>query len=396
VRIDLAWGARESNQVGTDEFLQYCERLGTAPYVCVNLGTGSLDEARNWVEYCNIEKGTYWSDLRRKNGREQPYRVKYWGLGNEMDGSWQMGHKNADDYGKYALEAAKLMKWIDPSIKLIVSGSSDYGGDWIHWNRTVLNYLKDHTDYISLHRYVGNPDNDFYKYMTVTIPAEQSIRIVENQIREVMTKSGRKEPIYIAFDEYNVWYRAGAREQYEEQYTLEDALVIAQFLNVFVRNAQVVKMANMAQLVNILAPMITSSQGLFYQTIFYPMALFANNTKGTALQAYVDGPTFSTDKYKDNPFLDVSVSFVAADKLLVINVVNRHKDQTVATDIISQNGPFTGKATVHEVNGKDIKDVNDMQVQRVKPVQKEIPVKGNTLTYSFPAHSFTQILMHVE
>ena len=396
VRIDLAWGARETNQVGTDEFLQFCERLGTNPYICVNLGSGTPEEARNWVEYCNIGKGSFYSDLRRKNGRELPYQVKIWGLGNEMDGDWQIGHKNAEDYGKYALEAAKMMKWIDPSIKLVVSGSSDYGGDWIYWNRTVLNYLKDHADYISLHRYVGNQGNDFYKFMTTTIPAEQSIKIVENQIREVMTRSGRKEPIHIAFDEYNVWYRAGSREQFEEKYNLEDALVIAQFLNVFVRNAQVVKMASMAQLVNILAPMITSKDGLFYQTIFYPLALFSNNTKGTAIQTFVDCGTFSTDEFKDNPYLDVSAAYDRENKELIVNVVNRNRDQAVNTDILSQFGGFSGKARISEVNGKDIKDVNDFQNQRVKTAVKEFPVKGTTFTYSFPAHSFTQIIVKIE
>ncbi len=396
VRIDLAWGAKESNQIGTDEFLQYCERLGTAPYLCVNMGTGTLDDARNWVEYCNIDKGTFYSDLRRKNGRELPYQVKFWGLGNEMDGDWQMGHKNAEDYGKYALEAAKMMKWIDPSIKLVVSGSSDYGGDWIFWNRTVFTYLKDHADYISLHRYVGNSGNDFYKFMTTTIPAEQSIKIVENQIREVMTKSGRKEPIHIAFDEYNVWYRAGITQQLEEKYTLEDALIVAQFLNIFVRNAQVVKMANMAQLVNVIAPMIATKDGLFYQTIFYPLALFANNTKGTAIQTFTDCATFSTDEYKDNPYLDVSAAYNQENKELIVNVVNRNKDQAINTDILSQFGSFSGKARISEVNGKDLKDVNDMQSQRVKTVAKEISVNGTTFTYAFPAHSFTQILIKLE
>jgi len=396
VRIDLAWGARETNTVGTDEFLKYCEKVGVEPYLCVNMGTGGLDEARNWVEYCNVESGTYYSDLRRKNGREEPYKVKFWGLGNEMDGDWQMGHKNAEDYGKYALEAAKLMKWIDPTIKLVVSGSSDYGGDWIYWNRTVLTYLKDHADYISLHRYVNNSSNDFYKFMTSTIPAEESIKIVENQIREVMTRSGRKEPIAIAFDEYNVWYRSWIGEQLEEKYNLEDALVVAQFLNVFVRQAQVVKMANMAQIVNVIAPMITTKDGIYYQTIFYPLALFANNCHGTALQVFTDCGTFSTDKYKDVPYLDVSAAFDQDKKQLIVNVVNRNKDQAVTTDLLSQYGNFTGKAIIHEVNSKDIKDMNDINNQRVKTVTREIAVSGTKITCSFPAHSFTQMIIQMQ
>lgn len=191
-RIDLAWGFRESNAFGTDEFVEWCRRADTEPYFCVNLGTGTMDEARNWVEYCNVEKGTYWSDLRRRNGYEKPHKVKYWALGNEMDGQWQMGHKNAEDYGKFALETAKLMKWIDRDIKLVVAGSSDYNGNWIDWNRTVLEYLKNHADYIALHNYVENRSNDYYKFMATTRFAEKAIRITEGLIAEAMTKAERK------------------------------------------------------------------------------------------------------------------------------------------------------------------------------------------------------------
>ena len=156
-RKDLAWGNVETNEVGTDEFLKFAAAAGMEPYFCVNMGTGSLDEARNWVEYCNAKQGLYYSDLRAKNGHPEPYKVKYWGLGNEMDGEWQIGHKNAEDYSKFALEAAKMMKWSDDSIKLIASGSSNYVRDWAEWDRTVLNYLHEYIDYISLHHYSRDP-----------------------------------------------------------------------------------------------------------------------------------------------------------------------------------------------------------------------------------------------
>src|SRR6202162_4236491 len=117
-----------SNRFGTDEFLKYCERVGAEPYLCINAGLGSVDEARKWVEYCNEPGNTFWAQQRRKNGRDKPWGVKIWGLGNEIDGPWQLGHKNAEDYAKFALEAAKGMRRVDPSIKLIASGSSNFGG----------------------------------------------------------------------------------------------------------------------------------------------------------------------------------------------------------------------------------------------------------------------------
>jgi len=155
-RLEMAWGTVESNRFGTHEFLQYCEMMGTEPYICCNLGTGTWEEAQQWVEYCNSKEDTAMTRLRKQNGRAEPWKVTYWGLGNEMDGPWQMGHRSADDYGKFALEAAKLMKWTDPNVKLIAAGSSNYnaGSDWTGWNRTVLEYLKHHADYLSLHMYV--------------------------------------------------------------------------------------------------------------------------------------------------------------------------------------------------------------------------------------------------
>ena len=396
VRIDLAWGAHETNRIGTDEFLAFCKRMNIEPYICVNLGTGSLDETREWVEYCNVEKGTYFSDLRRKNGTQEPYKVKFWGLGNEMDGPWQMGHKNAEDYGKYALEAAKLMKWIDPEISLVASGSSNYGGDWINWNRTVLDYLKDYVDYISLHLYVGNRDNNYYKFMTSTLDLERNIHIVKNEITEATIKAHRTNPIYIAFDEYNVWYRAFTEQKLEEVYDLEDALVVAQFLNTFIRNADIVKMANMAQLVNVIAPMMIKNDSLYYQTIFYPLQLFANNCFGKSLDVYVDCNKFSTTDHKDVPYLDVSSAFDNTNRELIINVVNRNKDSAISTDIICQEGKLTNDAVVYTINGKDIKDINSTGEQKVKTISSNLKISGNKFNYDFPAHSFTMIKIKME
>src|SRR5271167_1445587 len=159
-RPDHAWGALETNRFGTDEFLNFCQRIGTQPYLCINAGLGSVDDARQWVEYTNETRDTYWARQRRKNGHEQPWDVKIWGLGNEIDGPWQLGHKNAEDYAKFALEAAKAMHRQDDSIKLIASGSSNFGADWIGWNRTVLETLKPEITYLSLHTYIGNEAND--------------------------------------------------------------------------------------------------------------------------------------------------------------------------------------------------------------------------------------------
>lgn len=393
---ELAWNTIETNQVGTDEFLQFAERVGTQPYIPVNLGTGSLDDARNWVEYCNSDTGTYYANLRARNGRVAPYAVKYWGLGNEMDGSWQMGSKNADDYGKYALEAAKLMKWVDPNIKLTVCGMSYWASNTPDWNRTVLNHLKGYADYISLHFYFGDRTNNYLEYMASMREPENEIKQTEAIINEVRFKHRIDKPIYIAFDEYNVWYRTGVEEKLEEKYNLQDALAIASFLNSLIRNAHIVKMANIAQLVNVIAPMMITGDKLWKQTIYYPLQLFAKNTKGDALSTFVQCDTFNTERYKGVPYLDVSSAYDSASHMLILNVVNRHPSRVIEASIDNQFGSFDSKGSSFEVNGAGLKEENSVSEQKVKIVEKNFNTQAQRIVYSFPAHSFTQLLVRIK
>ena len=388
VRMELAWNARESNRFGTDEFIDWCRKAGVEPYICVNMGTGTLDEARYWVEYCNIDGGTYYSDLRKKNGHDVPHKVKYWGLGNEIDGPWQMGHKNAEDYGKFALEAAKLMKWTDPEIKLIASGSSYFVGDWVDWNRTVLKYLRNHVDYISLHTYVGNRDNDYYEFMSQSMNVEKRIKILEGIIREVLHDKPEKK-IYIAYDEWNVWYRASGEEGIEERYNLEDALVVASFLNAFVRNAHIVKIANLAQLVNVIAPIYTSKEGQFLQTTYYPIALFARHCRVKSIQPVVQCESYEKGEFKSVPLLDVSASY--SDGYLVLNVLNRSMDKPIDTKIESGPGNFGAAGEVYEVNGPALNSINSFEETNVGIAQKSVTASGKEFRYTFPPHSFTLI-----
>ena len=410
-RMELAWARLETNEFGTNEFIKYCRSVGSEPYLSVNMGTGTIEEAQWWVEYCNVKDGPYYAELRKKHGFPEPYDVKYWSLGNEMDGDWQMGHLNAEDYSKKAREAAKLMRLTSPDIRLIGTGSSNYRAyaDPDHWNRTIITELKDVIDYIALHIYVGNPDNNYYNFLSTPLVMEQRTDIVRGMIKEAMQTASRdnRPPMYIAWDEYNVWYRARAGEfergtrALEEHYNLEDALVIGGFLNVFIRNSDIVKMANMAQLVNVIAPIFAEEKGMFIQTIYYPLQLFATNMHGTSLDVFVDCPTYDTEEFSiglgeattqqsDVPYLDVSATYDNGE--VVICVVNRHKDNPVTTDIICQTGEFDGAIKVSEINGPDIKSVNDFGVENVKTVTKpDLKARGNTFTYSFPAHSLTMI-----
>jgi alpha-N-arabinofuranosidase len=408
-RMELAWARLETNEFGTNEFIEFARKVGTEPYFTVNMGTGTIEEAQRWVEYCNVKQGPYYAELRRKHGYPEPHNITYWSLGNEMDGFWQMGHLNAEDYSKKARETAKLMRLTSPGIKLVAAGSSNYrqGADPDYWNSTILHELRDVVDYIALHIYVGNPENNYYNFLSTPLVCEERTKVVRGMIDKEMVHANRpgRDPIYIAWDEYNVWYRARTDKArkgtyaLEERYNLEDALVIAEFLNVFVRNADIVKMANMAQLVNVIAPIFTNEKTLFIQTIYYPLQLFAQNVYGTSLDVFVDCDTYDTERFflglgeattirKNVPYLDVSA--VNNNGELTICVVNRHKDKAIATEIISQQGRFAGAFKVFEVNGPDIKAENDFGREIVKTVQKpDINATGVSFNYSFPPHSFT-------
>jgi alpha-L-arabinofuranosidase len=404
-RLEMAWGTVENNRFGTHEFLDYVQEIGAEPYICLNLGTGTWNMAQQWVEYVNGDQETAIVKLRQKNGRDQPWKVKYWGLGNEMDGYWQMGHRSANDYGGFALEAAKLAKLTDPEVKLIAAGASNFraGSDWIGWNRTVLDYLKDYADYISLHLYVGNPNNDYADFVASPIEMDQRIETLAGLIDAAMSNrvnhdtgapanDGRK--LYIALDEWNVWYRARGDSQrgrriLEEHYNLEDALVIAGFLNSLVNHADVVKIANLAQLVNVIAPIFTDEKGLYLQTIYYPLQLFSRNMKGNSLKLLVESPTYKSARFDKIPYVDASAALDG--NKLVLNVVNRHQDQAMDVAVMLEDKSFSGPVTVSEVNGPDIKAMNDFGNKLVGVQSKTIGASGGSLTYSFPPHSYTQL-----
>lgn len=398
VRPELAWNDLESNRFGTDEFLKYCELVGTEPYICINLGLGTIDDARHWVEYCNESRHTYWADQRRKNGREQPYKVKYWALGNEIDGPWQLGHKNAEEYSKFALEAAKAMRLVDRDIKLVASGSSNYGADWILWNRTVLNTLRNNIDYIAIHTYINNRENDLERFLAWSQTIDNYIEVTAGLIKQAQSGQGNSRPIYIAYDEWNVWYRTGNREKLEEIYNFEDALAMGMFFNSFFRHADVVKMANLAQMVNVIAPIMTNKQGLFLQPIYFPLVEFAKQRGNKSLDVYVSAPTYKVGNRPPLRYLDVSTTYNPTERAIYLNVLNRSKDKDLTTRIENQEGALAGEVGVWEMNNANLKETHTFgDDKKVRPVTKAVTamLDGNGFSYTFPAHSLTVLKLRL-
>jgi alpha-N-arabinofuranosidase len=399
-RLELAWNDVESNRFGTDEFLRYAATIGADPYICVNLGLGTIDDARHWVEYTNGTQNTYWVNQRRKNGREQPWNVRYWALGNEIDGPWQLGDKNAEEYSKLALEAAKAMRAVDPSIKLVASGSSNYGADWIGWNRTVLQTLRSTVDYIAIHTYINNRDNDLERFLGGSqLNVERYIETTAAQIREVQTGPNPR-PIYIAYDEWNVWYRTGNKEKLEEIYNFEDALAMGMFFNAFFRHADVVKMANLAQMVNVIAPIVTNRDGLFLQPTYFPLVEFGRQRGNVALDPFVASPTYRLqNRPQELKYLDVSATWNPRRREISLNVLNRSRDKDISTRIEQQTGRVNGDVAVWEMNHPDLKATHTFgDDAKVRPVTRTMKVAAPSggFSYTFPAHSLTILTIRVE
>lgn len=390
-RLELAWGVVETNQVGTDEWVQLNKLIGTENVTCINLGTGTIDDARYWVEYCNAPTGTYWADQRAANSHPEPYGIKYWCLGNEVDGEgWIIGYKNAEDYVKLARVVSRAMERSSPGTKLefIANGSSNYKDTlaWIDWNWTVIKGLSGIAKYLSLHRY-WDDSKDYYTFVGErAVDLQEKIDITVGQIKAVATTE-KKAPMYISFDEWAPPFRGGHLS----------TLALAQFFNTFIRNADTVKMANYTLLTSLLSR--DQQTGATYKSpLFHAFKLFSTRCRGAALRTAVVCDTFKVDDfYTAIPYLDVSVVHDAKANQVFINVVNRHKDEAIAADIASIAGAFTGTATVTQILSDDITNKPYTYEARdtYAPKVSEIPAAGPTLHYSFPAHSFTQIVVGV-
>lgn len=389
VRINLAWGGTDNNHVGTDEWVALNKSIGSENILCTNLGLGTIDDARYWVEYCNYKKGTYYSDLRAKNGHEKPYNIKIWDLGNEVDGSpWELGHKNAEDYVKFAREAAKAMQSVDSSIRFVACGSSYYEstGQWTEWNRKVLTGLGDMVDYISIHGYWNwGSMPDYYTFMGQrAMEFEEKIKIPAAQIEISRVMKVLKKPIYISFDEWGILGN-----------NLLSVLPVAQCFNSFIRHSDVVKMTNFTMMTSLIAN--DRKKGSYKTPLFYVFKSFSNNCLGTSIDTWVKCDTFNIDKYKGIPYLDVTTVYNSEINSVVINVVNRHKEKAITTEITTTSGEFSGNAKASLINSNSLEELFTFDKQdQYKPVVKEIKTEKDKIIYTFPAHSFTQIITEMK
>lgn len=404
-RPELAWESIEPNTFGTDEFMAWCEQMNTEPYLCLNFGTGTLDEALAWVEYCNGTKNTYYANLRRQNGHVEPYNVKYWALGNEMWGDWQMCQLSAEAYAEKAFQWAKALKLLDPSIELILCGKEGATS----WDYTVLKHCLRPAgisdlgeqrppliDMHSIHMYTASESH--YENVFAPLAAERAIEVCSSLIDlaciENKIPSTQKKP-KICFDEWNVWSprRAPGQNGAEENYTLSDALAVAVWLNVLVRKSEDVGMANIAQSVNVISPLMTTEVGLVRQTTWFVYDLFCRYMKGTQIAVHVDGVGEYTGSTKPEwvrgvarmCWLDVAAA-IDDDGWVNVSVVNAHDEKDIEVDFHAL-GSQIADAEIHTVTGTDVRVTNMDGSQNVGiEVSKW---DGSSGRYKFPKHSFT-------
>jgi alpha-N-arabinofuranosidase len=407
--LDKAWNSLETNQFGTNEFLLWCKTVGTQPLLGLNLGTGTPESAAALAEYCNVEKGTKWSDLRRKHGIADPHKVTHWCLGNEMDGPWQIGHMSAVEYGEKAADAARQMRYVDPdpSLKLIACGSSGPTmPTYLEWDREVLERCYDYVDAISLHRYFDNTSEtggDSAKFLALNLSMERQIAEVAAVCDYVQGRKRSPKRLWLSFDEWNVWYRArsgpamdGDRKEaphlLEEVYNLEDALLVGGLINSLLRNSNRVRVACLAQLVNVIAPIMTNSTGLYRQTIYYPYNWALQYARGAALDVLVEpGPSYEVPGYGQVPYLDVAGTINPDDGTVSLFVLNRDLSKSHQLELNWEAKAGSRLLTSYVLTGSDLKAVNGFDApQRVAPQAAEKPLTGGGVTkMELPPRSYS-------
>lgn len=386
-RLDLAWRTMESNEVGLGEFAHWCDKVNSEMMMAVNLGTRGTKDALNLLEYCNLNTNSYYADLRRKHGRENPYNVKVWCLGNEMDGPWQVGHKTATEYGRLAAETAKAMKIMDDSLEFVVCGSSNVDmPTFPQWEASILEEAYEYVDDISLHQYYGNAKNDTADFFAKTQDLEIFLHSVIATCDFVKAKKRSKKNINLSFDEWNVWYHTNQSDDeemkkrpwqtaphlLEDIYTFEDAILNGLILITFLKHADRVKVACLAQLVNVIAPIMTETEGpAWRQTIFYPFLHASKYGRGTALTPVISTGVHDTAKHENVTDIEAVAVYNEEKQEVTIFAVNRNTEEDIFFE--SDMRGFEGYKVKEylALESQDMKIVNGAGASPVTPVEKK-------------------------
>ena len=394
VRLDRAWHTIETNQIGIDEFADWAKKAGTEVMAAVNMGTGTPQDAADMVEYCNYPNGTAWSDLRIKNGHKEPHDIKYWCVGNEMDGPWQICHLDAVDYGKKARETIKLMKWTDERIQTIVCGSASTSmPTYPEWDRIVLEHTYDLADYISIHRYFENRGNDD-DFLASFYDMEQFIKTSVATCDYVKALKRSKKEMMLSFDEWNIWYQSKmephpwtqAPRILEDHYSLLDALAFSGMAITLLNHADRVKVACLAQLVNVIAPVFTEpGKGAYKQSIYFPFRDISVYGRGTVLMPIVRTENKMTEAYGEVPAAIFSTIYNEENDEVTVFALNTNKNESSETEIDLSSFGKTEMILRTELSGSGLNAKNSLEspdavkTVAISPIQSENSIYAVTL-----------------
>jgi alpha-L-arabinofuranosidase len=413
--LERAWNSIETNQFGTNDFMDWAKAVGTEPLLGFNLGTGTSEMAVAYIEYCNFAKGTKWSELRRSHGYDQPHKVKYWCLGNEMDGPWQIGRLTAREYGRKARDIAQQARVIDEDVQLIACGSSSTSmPTYLHWDREVLEECFDQVDGISLHNYYGNEPplsgGKSERFLAHNLDMERQIREIIAVADLVQAQYRSPKKLWLSFDEWNVWYRARTHEHLdgkgkfapkllEEVYNLEDAMLTGGFLNTLMRQSERVRVACIAQIVNVIAPLVTNEKGILRQSTYYPYQMVLKYAHGRMLDMQVECETYPISatglradfaRNENVPFLDVAATYDAKEKRAAVFVLNRDLSNERELALNFEDITPSRVLAAETVTGTDLKAFNTFEnPNKVVMTKLDAAKAGAKMTLKVPARSYS-------
>ena len=400
--IDVHFGYDVGNGFGTAEFVAFCRRIGAQPHINLSTGLGTLRDALEWLEYANFTTDSRWANLRREHGYEEPFNIRYWQIGNENYGAWEVGYQSPAEYAIMAREWAKTLKKMDPTLKVLAVGGSDHHPDW---DITVLEQALPHIDYLTAHRYWNfdgtRPDDQYDMIAGIGHIEEQLTKTVDQQIEHVGRKLKTTHRPKIAFTEWNV-RNLQQREMTSawvpgnSQYRLTDALAVAGFLNMMQRQSQVVTLGSFAQSINVVGMLMVTEDAVIRETIYWPLVMSRQLSGNLAVDTLVESDTYSTQhrgiEFSSIPYLDVSSTVDDSTGKLAISVVNRHRHEEITTRLRLRDATLPGEITVHELF-HDIPDTRNTidQPDAVVPRKRTESIAGNDMELTFPPHSYTMV-----
>lgn len=407
-RVELAWRSIETNEFGINEFMKWAKKAQTEPIITVNLGTKGIQNALELLEYCNIPYGSSLSDLRRSHGIEKPYGIKYWCLGNEMDGIWQVGHKSAEEYSSLAAQTGRAMKMLDPDISIIACGSSKSDmKTFPDWDMTVLDQMYEIIDYLSVHQYYGGQNKGSYEFLAQSIDFDNYINTIRSAIQITKQRKHSNHEVYISLDEWGVWAKPAfsvdqevaenpwqiAPAISEQIYTMEDSLLFASMMISMLRNADIVKIGCQALLTNISACIMTDAGGeCWKQTIYYPFESIAKHGRGIVLNTVSDCETYASNQMNEVPYIDSVEIYNEVKNELIIFAVNRSSEENIELQLALQD--FGSIKEVHHqtLYSDDPKQTNYENHLAIVPVNRnEYIVEQTTCFLRLDKMSFNTI-----